>query len=331
MNRKMLKFIFLLSLLFSTYLFAKDGDEAEGSDSKEKKLNIRFYTKTVYYPGGAISEPIFVKVAITNTSSRAMRFKLADDRSYSVDFSLLNTKNREAVHNEGWKRKRASNGQIYFREITLESGESYSFVENIKDYVDVEAAGVYVLKALFFPELKRLIDNTEEHLVSNALTLEVKPSPQVLALQGLPVSESNGEILKPQAIPPDQVINYMLIARQKSLWQQFFLYMDVDRMIAKDSARGRRFQAESEMGRLTMIEIYKRDLSRSHIDKDIAAIPVEFQIEHTAYTSTEAQVKVLEWFQYRNFREKKRFTYYLSSRDGVWMLYDYLVENLGTE
>ncbi len=330
MNRKILKLIFL-SLLFSTYIFAKDGRDEEKSSSQMKKLNIRFYTKSVYYPGGDTSEPIFIKVAITNTSSTTMRFKLADDRSYSLDFSLLNTKNREALHNDGWKRKRASNGQIYFREITLEQGESYSFVENIKDYIDIEEAGVYVLKALFFPELKRLIDNTEEHLVSNALTLEVKPSPQVLALGGLPVSEASGEILKPQAIPPDQVINYMLIARQKSLWQQFFLYMDIDRMIAKDSARGRRFQAESEMGRLTMIEIYKRDLSRSHIDKDIAAIPVEFQIEHTAYTATEAQVKVLEWFQYRNFREKKRFTYYLSSRDGVWMLYDYLVENLGTE
>lgn len=326
MNRKIFIFTVFLSLLFSTFCFAQDDDKLD-----DKLISIRFYTKSIYYPGGAGSEPIFVKISITNNKAQAMRFKLADDRSFSLDFSLVNTRNREASHNEVWKRKRASNGHVYFREITLEQGETYSFVENVKDYIDIENAGVYVLKALFFPELKKLIDNTEGHLVSNALTLEVKPSPQALALGTLPVSEATGEILKPQAIPPDQVINYMLIARQKSLWQQFFLYIDINRMIARDSARGRRFQAESEMGRFTMVEIYKRDLSRSHIDKDIAAIPVEFQIEHTAYTSTEAQVKVLEWFQYRNFREKKRFTYYLSSRDGVWMLYDYLVENLGTE
>lgn len=326
MNRKVFIFTIFLFLLFGTFCFAQGGDKLD-----EKLVSIRFYTKSIYYPGGAGTEPIFVKISITNPKAQTMRFKLADDRSFSLDFSVVNTKNREASHNEVWKRKRASNGHVYFREIVLEQGETYSFVENVKDYINVENAGVYVLKALFFPELKKLIDNTEEHLVSNALTLEVKPSPQVLALGTLPVSEATGQILKPQAIPPDQVINYMLTARQKSLWQQFFLYVDIDRMIAKDSARGRRFQAESEMGRFTMIEIYKRDLSRSHIDKDIAAIPVEFQIEHTAYTSTEAQVKVLEWFQYRNFREKKRFTYYLSSRDGVWMLYDYVVENLGTE
>ena len=324
--KKILSLILFLPFFLTPLCFA----EAKKEESHEKQISIRFYAKSVYYPGGEDSEPILVKVSITNSSAKAMRFKLADDRSFSIDFSLINTRNKDVLHNEGWKRKRASNSQIYFREITLEQGETYSFVENIKNYVSLEKAGVYVLKALFFPELKRLVDNTEEHLVSNALTLEVKPSPAALSLGGLPVSEATGEILKPQAIPPDQVINYMLIARQKSLWQQFFLYMDVDRMIAKDSARGRRFQAESEMGRLTMIEIYKRDLSRSHIDKDIAAIPAEFQIEHTAYTNTEAQVKVLEWFQYRNFREKKRFTYYLSSRDGVWMLYDYLVENLGT-
>lgn len=325
--KKILSIVLFVPFFLATLCFA----EAKKEDNNEKQISIRFYAKSVYYPGNEDSEPIFVKVSITNSSAKAMRFKLADDRSFSIDFSLINTRNKDVLHNESWKRKRASNSQIYFREITLEQGETYSFVENIKNYVSLENAGVYVLKALFFPELKRLVDNTEEHFVSNALTLEVKPSPQALSLGGLPVSEATGEMLKPQAIPPDQVINYMLIARQKSLWQQFFLYMDVDRMIAKDSARGRRFQAESEMGRLTMIEIYKRDLSRAHIDKDIAAIPVEFQIEHTAYTNTEAQVKVLEWFQYRNFREKKRFTYYLSSRDGIWMLYDYLVENLGTE
>ena len=326
MNRKTLIFITFFSFLFCTLVFAQNNEDVEG-----KRISIRFYTKSVYYPGGEGSEPIFVKVSITNNSADVMRFKLADDRSFSMDFSLLNTRNQEIAHNEGWKRKRAANGHIYFREISLEQGETYSFVENIKTYLDIENAGVYVIKALFFPELKKLPDNTEAHLVSNALTLEIKPSPHALALGTLPVSEATAEILKPQAIPPDQVINYMLIARQKSLWQQFFLYMDVDRMISKDSARGRKFQAESEMGRLNMIEVYKRDLSRSHIDKDIAAIPIEFKIEHTAYTSTEAQVKVIEWFQYRNFREKKRFTYYLSSRDGIWMLYDYLVENLGTE
>lgn len=146
MNRKIFIFTVFLSLLFSTFCFAQDDDKLD-----DKLISIRFYTKSIYYPGGAGSEPIFVKISITNNKAQAMRFKLADDRSFSLDFSLVNTRNREASHNEVWKRKRASNGHVYFREITLEQGETYSFVENVKDYIDIENAGVYVLKALFFP------------------------------------------------------------------------------------------------------------------------------------------------------------------------------------
>ena len=60
-------------------------------------------------------------------------------------------------------------------------------------------------------------------------------------------------------------------------------------------------------------------------------LPSDFKIERTTYNDTEAEVKVIEWFSYSNFKEKKRYTYSLSSRDGVWTVYDYVVENLGTE
>ena len=80
-----------------------------------------------------------------------------------------------------------------------------------------------------------------------------------------------------------------------------------------------------------MIENYKNELRQSTTDKDISTIPVEFRIERTTYTETQGTVTVLEWFDYRTFREKKRFTYYLASRDGIWRVYDYTVDNLGTE
>ena len=90
-------------------------------------------------------------------------------------------------------------------------------------------------------------------------------------------------------------------------------------------------RAESENGRFAMIENYKSELAQAKADKDIATIPVEFQIERTSYTATEGTVTVIEWFDYRTFREKKRFTYYLVSRDGIWRVVDYTVDNLGTE
>ena len=42
-------------------------------------------------------------------------------------------------------------------------------------------------------------------------------------------------------------------------------------------------------------------------------------------------MKVLEWFKNDTFSEKKRYTYYVRQRDGIWQIYGYTVDNLGTE
>ncbi len=320
--------IFFCLIIGTAALFASENLPALES---KPAIEIRFYDRQIYYPGEGSSEPIFVKVSVTNNNPETLRFKLADDRSFSLDFSVINTKNRQLNHTKNWVRKRNTNRQIYFREISIEPGETYSFIENLKDYIEIKEPGVFLLTASFYPELKRLSDSSEQHLNSNRLSLEVKPAPTVAALGSLPVSPSTGNILQAMPMPPDQVINYLLTARQKSRWEQFFLYIDVEKMIERDPARGRRFKAESEAGRMKMVEVYKRELSQERIDKDIAVIPVKFEIEHTGYTDTQAQVKVIEWFEYHNFKEKKRFTYFLTSRDGVWTIYDYVVENLGTE
>ncbi len=294
-------------------------------------IAIRFYDRRIYYPGENTAEPIFLQISITNNNADTLRFKLADDRSFSVDFSVTNTKNRQLKHTENWLKKRNTNRQIYFREISIEPGETYSFIENLKDYIEITEPGIFLLSAHFFPELKRYTDNSEEHLNSNGLSLEIKPAPSAAALGALPVSHVSGDILQAKPIPPDQVITYVLTARQKSLWEQFFLYLDLEKMITRDPSRSKQFKLESEAGRMNMIEVYKRELSQERVDKEIAVIPVDFKIEHTGYTETLAEVKVIEWFEYRNFKEKKRFTYFLASHDGVWTVYDYIVENLGTE
>lgn len=294
-------------------------------------ITMRFYNRTVYYPGNAPSEPIVVQVTITNNGPETLRFKLADDRFFSVDFNAVNTRNLALDHTETWMRRRNTNRQIFFRELSIEPGESYSFTENVKDYLKIENPGMYVLDCTFYPELRRKSDNSEPNAKSNRLTLEIKPSPGAAATKILPVSPTAAEILQPQPIPPDQVVTYILIARQKSQWNQFFLYLDVEQMLSRDPARSRRFRAESESGRYAMIENYKSELSQSKVDKDISTIPKEFRIEKTSYTDAEGTVTVLEWFDYKTFREKKRFTYYLASRDGIWYVNDYTVDNLGTE
>lgn len=304
---------------------------AEETQRFEADVSIRFYDRRVYYPGNDGTEPIFVKVAITNTGAEPLRFKLANDRMFSLDFSVLSTKNKSLPHTEPWIKKRNTNQHIYFREISIETGETYSFIENLKDYITFDSPGVYILSADFYPELKQLSDTTEVHVTSNRLGLEIKPAPAAATLGAVPIASVSREVLQPQPLSPDKVIAYLLSARQKSQWDQFFLYLDVERMIARDPIRNRRYKAEAEAGRMSMIDTYKHDLMQARTDKDVAIIPVEFKIERTVYSATEAEVTVIEWFDYTSFREKKRFTYNLASRDDIWTVYDYSVENLGTE
>ncbi len=295
-------------------------------------VSIRFYNRTVYYPGNSPSEPVYVQVSIANNGPETYRFKLAEDHGFSLDFFATNTRNQPLPHTEDWQRKRNTTRQVYFREVSLEPGETYSFVENVKDYLTVTDPGMYVLGCSFYPELKRKSDDSEPSSRSNRLTLEVKPSPGAAAVRILPVSPTTSEVLQPEAIPPDQVVTKVITARQRSEWNQFFLYLDLEKMLARDPARDRRYRAESEQGRYRMLEDYRTELmNETSNDRDISTIPVEFEIERTEYAGNRGTVEVIEWFKYPSFREKKRYTYELESRDGIWRVYGFNVQNLGTE
>ncbi|ULQ59866.1 hypothetical protein K7I13_00475 [Brucepastera parasyntrophica] len=325
---KKLFFILLCIFIETGVIFSTTGtdtDFALGAD-----VSIQFYNQSIYYPGDSSSEPIYIQLTISNNGTEPVRFKIADDHFFSIDFSAVNTRNRALDHTEFWVRKRTTSSHIYFRELSVEPGESYSVIENLKDYVSITQPGIYLIECEFFPELKRNITG-ESYVTSNKLTLEVKPSPGPAAVRILPLSSADRSILQAQSIPPDQVIDYILSARQKSQWDQFFLYLDLEQMLSRDPVKGRKFRNESEAGRLQMIENYKTELSQATVDRDISTIPVDYTIERTTYTDTKGTVTVIQWFDYRTFRERKRYTYYLGLKDDIWRVYDYTVDNLGTE
>ena len=180
----------------------------------------------------------------------------------------------------------------------------------------------------FYPELYK---SKYIKLVSNRLTLEIRPSASAASSTYVPVKDNSNEILKPQEIGPDKVVEQTIIARQKSLWDQYFLYMDVESLLKRNSALSKKYISVSAQERARMIESYKADLMQSRIENDIIAVPERFQIEKTTYTPTEGSVVVIEWFKYPNFSEKKRYTYKVRQREGIWTIYDYTVVNLGTE
>jgi len=70
-----------------------------------------------------------------------------------VDFDIRTVSNRRVDPADILIRKRTTNQQVFFREIAVESGESFSFVEDIRDYVSLKQPGSFIVQARVYPEL----------------------------------------------------------------------------------------------------------------------------------------------------------------------------------
>ena len=325
-----MKFRKLYSIIAVLFVFGQMAAFAEDTtvDYSNASVSIKYYNRTVYYPGTADEAPVFVHVTIKNDGAETLRFKLADDRSFSMDFNAYTVKNARLDQTENIIEKRTTNQTVYFREIALEQGEEYSFVENVKNFLKIEEPSVYYLELFFYPELYKSKYLT---LKSNRLTLEVRPSPSAASSNFVAVKNESVELLKPLDISPDKVVEQTIIARQKSLWDQYFLYMDVESLIQRNPSLKKKYISVSAEERSRMVQSFKGDLMQARIENDIVAVPESFQIEKTTYSPTEGSVTVIEWFKYPNFSEKKRYTYKVWQREGIWKIYDYTVVNLGTE
>ncbi len=325
MKIRKLAFIISILFIFGQSLFAQ---ESKTQDYSQASVSIKYYNRSIYYPGMNDENPIDVHITIKNNGTETLRFKLADDRAFSLDFYAYTVKNSALEQTDSVIEKRTTNRTVYFREIALEGGEEYSFIENVKNYIKVDEPSVYYLEMSFYPELYK---SKYIKLISNRLTLEIRPSASAASSTYVPVKDNSNEILKPQEIGPDKVVEQTIIARQKSLWDQYFLYMDVESLLKRNSALSKKYISVSAQERSRMIESFKADLMQSRIENDIIAVPEKFQIEKTTYSPTEGSVVVIEWFKYPNFSEKKRYTYKVRQREGIWTIYDYNVVNLGTE
>jgi len=270
-----------------------------------------------------------------------------------VDFDVRTNANRVVEAADLLIRKRSQSQQVYFREISVEAGESFSFVEDLKEYAALTQSGAYVVQARLYPELFQS-DNRRYQisgavsnagsinpggtlaaagrpLESNRLTLSIRPR-LIPGPDGIPLEldvETNA-VLAREKLPPDEVVTYLLTARQKSQWEKFFLYLDLESMLARDAFRRRQWNAESEEGRQRMIARYRQDLQNSMVDGEISLVPMDFTIERTVYNAQSGTVTVLEYFKVGTYTEKKRYTWYLEKKDSIWLIVDYSVVNLGT-
>ena len=190
---------FLLVIISIFILFAQS---IVAQENQDVQVSIKLYNKTLYYPGESLDNPIYVHITVANKSDETLRFKLADDRMFSIDFTAFNAKNKKLPYTEEIIKKRTTDRIVYFREIALETGEEYSFVENLKDYIQITEPAIYYFELDFFPELYKSKNNKIE---SNRLRIDVKPSPSATGVTKVPVSNETISVLKPETISPDKL------------------------------------------------------------------------------------------------------------------------------
>jgi len=311
--------VVFLVLLNSALLFA-------GENAGQVEFNIRFFDRRIYY---VQSDPILVQITITNNSPSPYRFKLADERAFSIDFDIRTMSNRTLPQADSLIRKRTFNQQVFFREIVIESGESFSFLEDLRDYTSFAQPGSFRVRALVYPELIR---SPSDAIESNYLSLSLRPE-LIQGSDGIPIEmdAATGAALVRQRLSPDEVVAYMLRARQESQWERFFLYIDLEAMLSREAFQKRRYTAENEEGRRRMLNEYRQSLQSAVVDGDISVIPTTFEILRTVYNNETGEVTVLEKFRNRDYTDLRQYIYYLEKRENFWCIVNYAVQGMGTE
>jgi hypothetical protein len=295
-----------------------------GAAQADTGFSIRFSEKKVYFLG----DEILVEALVVNTGASTLRFKVAENRVFNVDFDVRTATNVALEHAREFTTQRTSDQPVFFREMSLEPGEQYAIVVDLSTYTAFTQPGLYVLQAQFYPELFRT--GTSTAIASNRLTLNLRPGPATQAMRAA-VDTETGVLLARQALSPDAVVAWTITARQKSEWDKFFLYLDLEQLLRRSAEKDRAFRNSSEEARRAMVEQFRQDLRQSRIDGDINVIPYAYEIQKTAYGPDTGTVQVLEKFKYPDYTELKSYTYHLQRQDKYWIIVDYEIKNLGTE
>ncbi len=288
-------------------------------------VSIRLYDTTIYYP----ESDIMILVTIMNDSAQTFRFRLAENRVFNVEFDVRTLTNMRLAPAEHFITQRNSNQPVYFREVAIEPGERFSFVENLSRYVSIDESGMFVVSAVFYPDL--VSRNRSTTILSDRLMVSVRPAIDRTDEIATRIDHETGEILRAVARPPDEVIAYTIDARRAERWERFFLYLDIEALYRSAPQREREYLRLSDENRRAALERFKTRLREGTEDPEITFTPSSYEIIRTTYGRDEGTVIVDKRFTYPTYTELKRYTYTLHRRAGIWYITGYTVRNMGTE
>jgi len=309
----------LLLLLVCSILFA--------TNPQGIVFSIRFFEKTIYYLGDS-DYPIQFEATILNNSPQNYRFKIAHNRVFNYNFNVITPTNISLGPSAEYTIAKSSNQPLYYREITLEPGEKFGIVLKLTDFIELKQPGLYSVQSIFYPEL--LTAEKSLLLKSNKLSLNIRP-PVATPEERVLIEQETGRMLEREKMAPDDVVDYTIRARQKSEWEKFFLYQDLESLFRRDSKRENQYQRYSEEEQRRVLSQFRKELQKEVVDRDILQIPSSFEILKTSYTPYKATVIVKAKFKFPDFTEIKQYSYYLTRKDRFWLITGYDIINLGTE
>lgn len=293
-------------------------------------LNIRFFNKTLY----TTESDIQIKIELKNQGNRPYHFKVADYKEYNLLFRVMDMRNREVPLSDNFNALFQSSQPYFYRDVSLQPGEEFSFVVGLPNFVNLNEPGEYLVEALFYPELHNMLGNHGEPLVSNRIILSLRPD-MGDSMIFHELAAANEEILRAESLSPDEVIKYTLEARQLDQWEPFFLYINLNSILRQNPLWERQFIQSNEDEQQAILMGFKEDLKAGQIleFQNFIEKPDRFEILHTAYNQNDATVRVREYFlsNNRDFTIIRDYQYFLVKENGIWKINRYQVSNVGTE
>jgi len=316
--KKYLLFLCFLLILLAP-LFSATGDVT---------CSIRYYNKKIYYAGDNVE----LRVELYNNSPDNFSFQTTDPKYFNTIMVFKDITGRELKDKYKVTRKIAAAQTVYYRNMIIQPGEVFAFNIPLNDVLDISEAGIYFVQLEFFPDL---YDNRS--IKSNILDLSIRPNLGINEVQRI-IDQETGEILKQERKAPDEVVKYTIEALQKSEFNKYFLYIDLESIMLKSQDRMESYNRLSDVNRKKFLDEYKQMLIKNMLvdqgtatPESIIYRPFAYNIIKTWYTDQNAEVTVMQKFRYEQLIEVKEYTYKLRKNDTIWVIYDYLVMNKGTE
>jgi len=317
------------------------------------QFSLRYYNKEIYTNDP--DQPILLQVGLRNQGTTPVWFSLPSQAVFQLALTVLPAGRTGLAlpPADVFSENRFNNQPVFFRDVSILPGEEFNYTVNLRDFVAVADPGVYTIAADFYPSLlpefqgargqtlraaladgqagmaHEAVDDTVLH--SNVLTLTVRPALPSGSAASLHenLDHATQDYLRREALAPDGVVSYLLLARQAQEEAKFFLYLNTEALYKRAPQFRRTFLSAGEEDRHRILTEFQDELWRR--EETLAKTPSSFEVLSTTYTAREATVTARLKFDAGDYLETREYKYALQKNAGFWEVYDYQVRNLGTE